>query len=59
MYVKPSCSLADNLASHLCYRMDLSFALLDGILRAEGIIDLGVEPVRTAKVPLISSVRLR
>ncbi|SPO45265.1 uncharacterized protein PSANT_02951 [Moesziomyces antarcticus] len=25
--------------------MDLSFALLDGILRAEGIIDLGVEPV--------------
>lgn len=27
--------------------MDLSFALLDGILRAEGIIDLGVEPVST------------
>ncbi|SPO23882.1 uncharacterized protein UTRI_03595_B [Ustilago trichophora] len=26
--------------------MDLSFALLDGILRAEGIIDLGVELVR-------------
>lgn len=26
--------------------MDLSFALLDGILRAEGIIDLGIEVVR-------------
>lgn len=26
--------------------MDLAFALLDGILRAEGIIDLGIEPVR-------------
>ena len=25
--------------------MDLSFAVLDGVLRAEGIIDLGVEPV--------------
>ncbi|KAJ1026966.1 hypothetical protein NDA16_002259 [Ustilago loliicola] len=36
-------------------RMDLSFALLDGILRAEGIIDLGVEPVRQHPSPAISS----
>lgn len=35
--------------------MDLSFALLDGILRAEGIIDLGVEPVLRHPSPEIST----
>ncbi|GAC97687.1 hypothetical protein PHSY_005273 [Pseudozyma hubeiensis SY62] len=35
--------------------MDLSFALLDGILRAEGIIDLGVEPVLRHPSPEVSS----
>lgn len=35
--------------------MDLSFAVLDGILRAEGIIDLGIEPVRRHVSPDVSS----
>ncbi|CBQ73490.1 conserved hypothetical protein [Sporisorium reilianum SRZ2] len=35
--------------------MDLSFALLDGVLRAEGIIDLGVEPVLRHASPQVSS----
>ncbi|TKY88488.1 hypothetical protein EX895_002476 [Sporisorium graminicola] len=35
--------------------MDLSFALLDGVLRAEGIIDLGVEPVLRHTSPRVST----
>ncbi|CDU26190.1 uncharacterized protein SPSC_06384 [Sporisorium scitamineum] len=35
--------------------MDLSFALLDGVLRAEGIIDLGVEPVLRHTSPQVST----
>ena len=35
-------------------RMDLSFALLDGVFRAEGIIDLGIEAV--SKHPTFASL---
>ncbi|SNX87180.1 uncharacterized protein MEPE_05890 [Melanopsichium pennsylvanicum] len=35
--------------------MDLSFALLDGVLRAEGIVDLGVELVRKHPSPELAS----
>lgn len=35
--------------------MDLSFAMLDGILRSEGIIDLGVEAVRKHPSPEVST----